>query len=122
MVVIKDLNEQYTELSHPPTKDFEPPFDNEDPETCWETLYEMVERTKSDLDTEHFAIIDERSLKDASALLVVNRQDDKSMEIKTVRVDLKLVSLILSSWSAKGSNVSELTAKAAKSSDGVCRW
>lgn len=121
MIVIKDLDHECTEPSQPPTQDFESPFADQAAETCWQTLYAMVERTKSDFDTESFAVVDERSVKDASALLVLAFQKDNGVEVETVRVGLELVPSILGSWMAKGENMEELVAEAAKSSDGVYR-
>lgn len=123
MIVIKDLDHQYTEPSQPPTQDFDVPFANQAAKACWQTLYAMVERTRSDLDTESFAIMDERSIQDESALLVLALQceDGEDVQVETVRVDLRLVSLILTKWMAKGDNMPELKAGAAESSDGVYR-
>ncbi|TKA26447.1 hypothetical protein B0A50_05283 [Salinomyces thailandicus] len=124
LVVIKDLEEQYSNPSKPPTEPFEPPFVGQDVETCWETLAAMIVQTRSDLDSESFAILDDRSAEDESALLVLVIEGDaakEGFEIDKVRVDLRLVSFILQSWNAKGDNIPELEAEAARSPDGVVR-
>lgn len=84
----------------------------------------MAEQTESDLDTEMFALLDDRSAEDSSATLVLVMQDEENageVTIETVRVDLSLVSSILATWMAKGDNMDELQAQADSSPDGVVR-
>ncbi|KJX93262.1 hypothetical protein TI39_contig4347g00001 [Zymoseptoria brevis] len=119
MVVIRDLNETYTKISSPLVSSFDPPFEGQSVKECWQTLSAMTTRTKSDLDTEMFAILDERSSQDDSALLVLSLEGEP--EIETVRVDLRNVSSILATWNSKGDNMTELWAEAEQAEDGVCR-
>ncbi|SMR47999.1 unnamed protein product [Zymoseptoria tritici ST99CH_3D1] len=123
IVVIRDLDETYTEISSPPVSDFDPPFAGQTAKECWQTLSAMTSRTKSDLDAELFVILDERSSQDDSALIVLVLQDDGKSDpkIETVRVDLKLVSDILPTWAVKGDDMPDLQAEAERTDDGVCR-
>lgn len=124
MVVLENLREKYTEPSKPPTESFDPPFQGQDVRTCSQTLHRMAEQTESDLDTEMFALLDDRSAEDSSATLALVMQDEENageVTIETVRVDLSLVSSILATWMAKGDNMDELQAQADSSPDGVVR-
>lgn len=125
-MVVNDLDQTYIEPTDPPVEPFDTSFaGQEHARTCWEMLSEMIERTASDLDSEMFAVLDDRSVRDESALLVLVLQrddDDAGAVVESVRVDLKLVSTLLLSWMAKGGNISEIQDEASQAADGVARW
>lgn len=93
-VVISHLKEEYTDPSEPPTEQFDPPFKDQDVKTCWQTPSTMIDETESNLDATMFAVLDDMSVEDESALLVLVLQDDEDgdAEIETVRVGFDRVS------------------------------
>lgn len=75
-VFVDSLQESYEEVSTIPTQNpssLTTPFRDKTPQQCYELLVELVKHTESDVQYAYFAIVDERSLLDATIILACGR-------------------------------------------------
>lgn len=63
-------------------------------------IYDLVEKTESDINYEYLVILDERSSKDESALVVVNRKREE--EPMTFRAAFDVVNVVVMAMFGKG--------------------
>lgn len=85
IVVVDNLEKTYTEISElPMAASHSPaPFEGKDARECFEVLKKMKADTKSEINVENFAVLDERSVEDDTVLIV--QASGKTGEIETVR-------------------------------------
>jgi len=85
IVVITDLSKTYTKVSKIPMEatTSPAPFEGQKAEECFELLQAFVKDTRSDVNLEIFAILDERSREDDTVLIV--QASERTKDIKTVR-------------------------------------
>lgn len=120
VIVVDDLSKTYTEASKLPMQPSVSPFRQKTAEECFLMLQEFVENTGSAItDTETFAILDERSMKDKSVLVV--RGDVRTGKFRTVRTAMEKVDMTLAALVVGSIGIEELQQSAAKEEDGVCR-
>ena len=78
LVLIDRLDNYYDEASENPVDECDPnsPFIGKTPEKCYQLLLKLREDTESEIMIYQFAIIDERSAKDDTILLVCYQCDE----------------------------------------------
>lgn len=107
IVVITDLGKKYTGTSKLPMEPTSSPapFEGKNARECSELLQALVKDTGSEINVENFAILDERSKQDDTALLV--QAFKKSGETKTVRGALKHTDMSLGNLWVGNMNIEE---------------
>lgn len=125
-VFVDCLDNYYDEASEVPTQsecDPESPFIGKTPEECYQLLEKLREDTESEISTYQFAIMDERSERDGTVLLVCYQCDlDGENEIlATIRASFKASATALKLYLSGHSSVAEDADRAAQQSDKVYR-
>lgn len=80
LVFVDSIDDYYDEASEAPVEDDsnpDSPFIGKAPQECHQLLLKLVEDTESEIIPEYFAILDERSAKDDTVLLVDVRMNDE---------------------------------------------
>lgn len=128
MVFIDRTDIYYDSVSLAPCEDdIDPssPFIHKTPEECYDLLVQLREDTESEIITNYFAIMDERSAQDNTVLLVTAGRDldgdDEGLTFSTVRATFKASALALMLYNTGHSSVDEDLERAERERDGVYR-
>ncbi|RJE26168.1 hypothetical protein PHISCL_01518 [Aspergillus sclerotialis] len=99
------------------------PFIGKTPQECYQLLLKLVEDTESEIMTPSFAIIDERSTRDDTVLLVCVEKDLETEVISfpTVRAAFQASALALSLYHSGHSSVAEDIERAQREPDNIYR-
>ncbi|KAH0334627.1 hypothetical protein KCU81_g9359, partial [Aureobasidium melanogenum] len=109
IVVITSLDKRYTEASTIPMEPTSSaaPFQGKNPKECFEILQKLVKDTRSEINVENFAILDERSKEDDTVWLV--QAFKNSPRIKIVCGALKDTDMALENLWVGNMNIEELS-------------
>lgn len=124
LVFVDDLTRIYNKPSdlgynHDAT---EAPFAGKTPHECSLMLKALSEgMNPSDLDSESFAILDERSLTDGTLVLVGEAEEQDGGEQATVRIVFDMVESQILLWASGKTTVEEDRVRAESTVDGVLR-
>jgi hypothetical protein len=121
VVFVNSLTEPYLERHSVGNNTATPltsPFKGKTVDECWALLKQLRAETGAQIDPNIFAILDERSLRDNSAL-VVEADEDEGAE--SVRVELKLVIPRLFQYFVGDVGVDQDIGEAEDTEDGVVR-
>lgn len=126
MVFVDCLDNYYDEVSEAPWEydsDPDSPFINKTPEECHQLLVKLREDTESEIITDFFVIMDERSAQDNTVLLAsaVRDLEYEVQGVPTVRATFKTSALALILYCTGHSSVDEDRERAEKERDGVYR-
>ena len=126
LVFVDSIDDYYDEASEAPVKDEsspDSPFIRKTPQECHQLLSKLVEDTESEIMTEYFAIMDERSTKDDTVLLVCAERDDEEEVVAwpTVRATFKVTAVSLKCYHSGHSSVEEDLERAQREPDKVFR-
>ena len=71
MIIVRDEEEIYTEVTHPPIREgiYDSPFKGKSLYECYEMFRRMNRRNGVELNYWFFVVLDERSLRDGTAIL-----------------------------------------------------
>jgi len=119
LAVISKLDEKYTEPTQPPVDTFTTPFVKKSASECSKLIREMTGKNKSDLNYEYLVILDERSSKDQTALVV--NSFDPDVEPISLRAAFEIVNIIMLAMVSKGT-MREYKEIADGKPDGVLRF
>ena len=98
------------------------PFAGKTPYECSLLLKEMCEENSENcFDGDTFAILDERSLKDGTMLLVEEPEEEDGGEKHSVRVTFEIAELQMALWGSGKASVVDAREKAQQTDDGVLR-
>jgi len=101
------------------------PFIGKTPAECHRLLLQLRETTESEIMTEWFAVMDERSERDDTVLLVAVERDDggenEVLGYRTVRASFEVACTSLMCYESGHSSVDEDLERAARQPDGVYR-
>lgn len=121
VVFVDSIDEDYTErhsvgnnTSTPPTS----PFTGKNVDECWALLKRLRAETDTQIAQGVFAILDERSLSDDSALIVEADEDEGA---SSVRITFELVAARLGQYFIGDAGIDEDIEEAAETEDGVVR-
>ncbi|KAJ5671005.1 hypothetical protein N7507_000132 [Penicillium longicatenatum] len=112
-VFVNTLNEYYSEASEAPLEvdsDQNSPFIQKTPQECYELLLKLREDTESEIITNYFAIIDERSTQDNTVLLVsasVDLDAKNELSIQTIRASFQASILALMLYETGHSSIED---------------
>jgi hypothetical protein len=129
LVFVDCLDNYYDEPSMVPTdadSDPDSPFLNKSPEECFKLLHKLREDTESEIATDLFVIVDERSAQDDTVLLVVAGGNDaisetEGWEMKTLRVTFQASGQAMVLYMTGHSSMDEDRELAEREEDGVYR-
>jgi hypothetical protein len=129
LVFVDCLDNYYDEPSMIPTdadSDPDSPFLNKSPEECFKLLHKLREDTESEILTNIFAIMDERSAQNDTVLLVYASGENaisktEGWEMKTLRATFQASGQALVLYMSGHSSVDEDRELAEREEDGVFR-
>ena len=133
LAFVDSINDYYRETTarekaeEPIAFDTDPnsPFIEKTPEECHQLLLKLKADTESEIFTEYFAIVDERSLKDDTILLCCVSRDpggeNEVLAVPTVRATFQVASIALTLYHTGHSSVEEDADRAALEDDNVYR-
>lgn len=126
LVFVDSIDDYYDEASEAPVVDkssLNSPFIGKTPQECHQLLSKLVEDTESEIMTEYFAIMDERSTKDDTVLLVCAERDDEGEVVawSTVRASFEVTAVALKCYHSGHSSVGEDLERAEREHDNVYR-
>ncbi|KAJ5556270.1 hypothetical protein N7494_000185 [Penicillium frequentans] len=126
LVFVDSIDEYYDEASEVPVEDEsnpDSPFIGEMPQECHQLLSKLVEETESEIMTEYFAIMDERSTKDNTVLLVCAERDDEEEIVAwpIVRATFEAAAVSLKCYHSGHSSIDEDLERAEREHDNVYR-
>jgi hypothetical protein len=128
IVLVDSIDDYYDKPSEVPAEDGSDPnspYIGKTPQECHQLLLKLREDTESEIFTEFFAIIDQRSTQDNTVLLVcVQRDSDGENEVlalPTVRATFKAAPTALMLYETGHSSVEEDAERAAREKDNVYR-
>lgn len=126
LVFVDSIDDYYNEASEAPVeKESSPncPFIGKTPRECYQLLSKLVEDTRSEILTEYFAIMDERSTKDDTVLLVCAERNDEDEVVAwpTVRAIFEVTAVSLKCYHSGHSSVGEDLELAEREHDNVYR-
>lgn len=126
LVFVDSIDDYYDEASEAPIEDEsspDSPFIGKTPQECHQLLSKLVEDTESEIMTAYFAIMDERSTKDDTVLLVCAERDDEEEVVSwpTVRATFEVTAVSLKCYHSGHSNVGEDLERAEREHDNVYR-
>jgi hypothetical protein len=126
LVFVDSIDDYYDEASEAPVENEsnpDSPFIGKTPQECHQLLSKLVEDTESEIMTEYFAIMDERSKKDDSVLLVCAERDDEAEVVAwpTVRATFEVTAISLQCYHSGHSSIGEDLERAEREHDNVYR-
>ena len=126
LVFVDSIEDYYDEASEAPVEDEsspDSPFIGKTPQECHQLLSKLVEDTESEIMTEYFAIMDERSTKDDTVLLVCAERNDEEEVVAwpTVRATFEVTAVSLKCYHSRHSSVGEDLERAEREHDNVYR-
>ncbi|KAJ6111422.1 hypothetical protein N7523_007483 [Penicillium sp. IBT 18751x] len=126
LVFVDSIDDYYNEASEVPVEDEsspDSPFIGKTPQECHQLLSKLVEDTESEIMTEYFAIMDDRSTKDDTVLLVCAERDDEEEVVAwpTVRATFEVTAVSLKCYHSGHSSVGEDLERAEREHDNVYR-
>ena len=126
LVFVDSIDDYYDEASEAPIKDdsnLNSPFIGKTPEECHQLLLKLLEDTESDIMTNYFAIMDERSTQDDTVLLVCAERDpeDDTCACPTVRATFRASAIALILYHTGHSRVEEDLERARREHSDVYR-
>lgn len=126
LVFVDSIDEYYNEPSQAPIEnDSNPnsPFIGKTPQECHQLLLKLVENTESEIMPSYFAILDERSTRDDTVLLVCAERDldDEILGWPTVRATFQASAVALMLYHSGHSSVAEDVERAEDEPDHVYR-
>jgi hypothetical protein len=127
-VFVDSIDDYYDEASEAPMEDgsnLNSPFIGKTPEECHQLLLKLHEYTESEMMTDVFAIMDERSTQDDTVLLVCAERDlggeHEVLAMPTVRATFQASGTALVLYEMGHSSVEEDAERAAREEDNVYR-
>ena len=128
IVFVDSIDDYYDETSGVPGEDGSDPnspFIGKTPQECHQLLLKLRDDTESEIFTDLFAIMDERSIEDNTVLLVCAERDsggeNEVLALATVRATFKAVPTALMLYETGHSSVGEDAERAAREKDNVFR-
>ncbi|KAJ5814280.1 uncharacterized protein N7503_001030 [Penicillium pulvis] len=126
LLFVDSVDVYYDEVSEAPVEDEsspDSPFIGKTPQECHQLLSKLVEDTESEIMTEYFAIMDLRSIKDDTVLLVCAERDDQEKIVAwpTVRATFEVTAVSLKCYHSGHSSVGEDLERAECEHDNVYR-
>ncbi|RWQ93635.1 hypothetical protein C8Q69DRAFT_474275 [Paecilomyces variotii] len=126
LVFVDSIDDYYDEASEAPVEDGsspDSPFIGKTPQECHQLLLKLVEDTESEIITEYFAIMDERSTKDDTVLLVCAERNDEEEVVAwpTVRATFEVTAVALKCYLSGHSSIEEDLERAQREHDNVYR-
>ena len=126
LVFVDSIDDYYDEASEVPIDDESSPnspFIGKTPQECHQLLLKLLEDTKSEIMTDYFAIMDERSKEDNTVLLVCAERDleNEVLAWPTVRATFQASAVALMLYHSGHSSVGEDVERAQREHDNVYR-
>ncbi|KAJ6002743.1 hypothetical protein N7451_005290 [Penicillium sp. IBT 35674x] len=126
LAFVDSIDDYYDEAAESPLEDessSDSPFIGKTPQECHQLLSKLVEDTESEIMTEYFAIMDGRSTKDDTALLVCAERNDEDEVVawSTVRATFEVTAVSLKCYHSGHSSVGEDLERAECEHDNVYR-
>lgn len=128
LVLVDSIDDYYDEASLAPMdddSDSNSPFIGKTPQECHQMLLQLRNDTESEIMTDYFAIMDERSTKDDTVLLVTAERDlggeNEVLALPTVRATFQASALALMLYETGHSSVEEDADRAKHEKDNVYR-
>ncbi|KAJ9205851.1 hypothetical protein DTO164E3_1104 [Paecilomyces variotii] len=126
LVFVDSIDDYYDEASEAPVEDGSSPdssFIGKTPQECHQLLLKLVEDTESEIITEYFAIMDERSTKDDTVLLVCAERNDEEEVVAwpTVRATFEVTAVALKCYLSGHSSIEKDLERAQREHDNVYR-
>ena len=112
LVFVDSLDDYYDEASEAPIKDESSPnspFIGKTPQECHQLLLKLLKDTESEIMTDYFAIMDERSKQDNTVLLVCAERDleNEVLAWPTLRATFQASAIALMCYHSGHSSVGE---------------
>ena len=126
LVFVDSIDNYYNEASEAPIEDESSPnspFIGKTPQECHQLLLKLLEDTESEIMTDYFAIMDERSKQDNTVLLVCAERDleNEVLAWPTVRATFQASAVSLMYYHSGHSSVEEDLERAQREPDNVFR-
>lgn len=128
LVFVDSVDDYHDEASEAPREvesDPNSPFIRKTPQECHHLLLKLREDTESEIMTDYFAIMDERSTQDDTVLLVCAERDlggeNEVLALPTVRATFQASATALMLYETGHSSVGEDAERAAREKDNVYR-
>lgn len=126
LVFVDSIDDYYNEASEAPVEDEsspDSPFIRKTPQECHQLLSKLVEDTESEIMTEYFAIMDERSTKDDTILLVCAERDDEEEVVAwpTMRATFEVTAVSLKCYHSGNRSIGEDLERAEREHDNIYR-
>lgn len=126
LVFVDSIDNYYDEASETPVEDEsspDSPFIGKTPQECYQLLSKLVKDTGSEIMTEYFAIMDERSTEDDTVLLVCAERNDEEEVVAwpTVRAIFEVTAVSLKCYHSGHSSIGEDLERAEREHDNVYR-
>ena len=126
LVFVDSIDNYYDEASETPVDNESSPnspFIGKTPQECHQLLLKLLEDTKSEIMTDYFAIMDERSKEDNTVLLVCAERDleNEVLAWPTVRATFQASAVALMLYHSGHSSVGEDVERAQREHDNVYR-
>ncbi|KAJ5273145.1 hypothetical protein N7478_008270 [Penicillium angulare] len=126
LIFVDSIDDYYDEASEAPVEDessLNSPFAGKTPQECHQLLSKLVKDTESEIMTEYFAIMDERSTKDDTVLLVCAERDieEEVVAWPTVRATFEVTAVSLKSYHSGHRSTGEDSERAEREHDNVYR-
>ncbi|KAJ5666999.1 hypothetical protein N7507_002863 [Penicillium longicatenatum] len=126
LVFVDSIDENYNQALEAPVENESSPdsrFIGKTPQECHQLLLKLVENTESEIMTECFAIMDDRSITDDTVLLVCVERDDEEKFVAwpTVRATFQVTAVSLKCYHSGHSRVGEDLERAEREQDNVYR-
>jgi hypothetical protein len=127
-VFVDSIDDYYDKASETPIEDGSDPnspFIGKTPQECHQLLLKLREDTESEIMTNFFAIMDERSIQDDTVLLVCAQRDlggeHEVLAMSTIRATFQASGTALILYETGHSSVEEDAERAAREEDNVYR-
>lgn len=126
LVFVDSIDDYYDEASEAPVENESSPDSpsiGKTPQECHQLLLKLVEDIESEIMTEYFTIMDERSTKDDTVLLVFAERDEEEEVVAwpTVRATFEVTTVSLIRYHSGHSSVGEDLECAEREHDNVYR-
>ena len=126
LVFVDSIDNYYDEASETPVDNESSPnspFIGKTPQECHQLLLKLLEDTKSEIMTDYFAIMDERSKEDNTVLLVCAERDleNEVLAWPSVRATFQASAVALMLYHSGHSSVGEDVERAQREHDNVYR-
>lgn len=126
LVFVDSINDYYDEASEALIEDDsspDSPFIGQTPQECHQLLLKLLEDTGSEIMTDYFAIMDDRSTQDDTVLLVCAERDleNEVLAWPTVRATFQASAIALKCYHSGHSSVGEDVERAQREHDNVYR-